>query len=321
MKFFYLLAFCLVMQCISAFAQNTDQYRWSYNPPVFKECDFTGKIIKDKFVAPPPYTYFTIVSRKNEDTVIVMAGLAAKVKSDGSLLINEPEKFRQLNIASAEIGQFGNNKLNTAEVNMEAVESKRKYFLVPTALLGSATALPVYAKGWGTRTLTIGAATLPFKLRLHDFDFAKDLNIGSVIGWNIRTHRIKNNFLNLMANISVSVNDIDKYTARNVPDEDLPAKNIAALTLAGGLVYQSGKGQVGLFYGFDFMSHTNWTRYRWVYNKRPWIGLGFGINLFQKEDLSMGPADELDNYNRKKKKKPAQAAQNTQNRPRKNDQL
>lgn len=261
------------------------------NPPILQECNFAGDPTGHKF-APAPYTYFTVTSKKDNDTFIARESIAGKTDGD-SVRITDQAKFLQLNIATSQQENFSKSSRNAYSLSW--VNDNRKYFIIPAALLGTATAIPVYAKGCKSAQLTISATTLPFKLRIHNFDFAKDLNVGSVIGMNVSTNRIKNNFINYLFNISVSVNDIDKQTARGVPDDQLPAKNIAALTLAGGILWQSGKAQFGIFYGFDFMSHENWVKYRWVYNKGPWIGIGFGINLFQKEYLNASPADEISN--------------------------
>lgn len=289
--------------CCSATAQITNQYKWKDRPPILQECDRLGDHIKGSKVPMDPYSYFWIANKKNADTVIAVLGLWAKVDKNGALNISDEKKFKELNITTEGINALNSFRTANTEANLFKVLESRKYFLVPVTAL-TADAIPVYDKGKQTQRLTIGAATLPFKLRVANFDFAKDLNIGSVIGINRRTHHEKNNFINYLFNISVSVNDIDNLAARNVPADQLPAKNIAALTLAGGVVWQSGKAQVGLFYGFDFMSHNNWTKYRWVYNKRPWVGIGFGLNIFQREDTNAGPGDEISNFNKKKKKTP-----------------
>ncbi len=280
-------------------AQNTNQYKWGPKTPILIECDQFGTAITGSKVAIPPYSYFWITNKKDDNTVIATLGLWAKIEGDGTVNISNETRFQQLNLSSSSISSLTTKGIVNNGITAMQIQSNRKYFLVPVSALGT-DAIPVYETGWKSQRLTIGATTLPFKLRLHNFDFAKDLNIGTVIGVNRRIHPTKNNFVNYLFNISISVNDIDNLSARNVPADQLPAKNIASLTLGGGVVWQFGKGQVGLFYGFDFMSHSNWTKYHWVYNKMPWIGIGFGINIFQKDDLNAGPGDEISNYKKQK---------------------
>lgn len=298
MKKYYCLLIMFFFSCCVA-GQNTNQYRWGAKPPILEACDQYGTPIKGALVPMAPYAYFWITNKKDDNTVIATLGLWADIDQNGNVTVSDTDKFKNLNLNNTARGEILANRISS--FSKEYIANNRQYFLVPVSALGTG-AIPVYATGKQSQQFTIGAATLPFKLRLHNFDFAKDLNIGSVIGINRRTHATKNNYVNYLFNISISVNDIDNLSARNVSADQLPAKNIAALTLAGGMVWQFGKGQVGLFYGFDFMSHNNWTKYRWVFNKRPWVGIGFGINLFQREDLNAGPGDEISNYKKKKKR-------------------
>ncbi len=294
--FFFLIT--IIVSNSFCTAQNTTQYKWGSRPPLVFECDIFGNHEKKK-IPVSPHSYFTITSRLNADTLIATTGLFGKIK-DGILLTDEPEKFKQFNIKTEAKDGLLTKAIN-GKMTVDQFLEKQQYFLVPVSLLNTADAIPVFATCRESAQFTLGIASIPFKLRLHNFDFAKDLNIGSVLGFNMRTHPTRNNYINCLLNISISVNDIDEFSARNVPDDQLPAQNIAALTLASGLVWQFGKGQVGVFYGFDFMSHNNWVKYRWVYNKRPWVGIGFGINLFQKDDLSAGPGDEISNYKKKRR--------------------
>ncbi len=129
--------------------------------------------------------------------------------------------------------------------------------------------------------------TLPLKLRIYNFNFAEKVNIGSQFGWRKRTNSIKENYLSLNFTLGLSVNNIDASSIRNV---GVAANdNIAALSLGSGFVFQSGKIQLGLYYGFDFLSHNNWVKYRWDYNKRPWFGIGIGANIFNNESNDKTP--------------------------------
>jgi len=58
-----------------------------------------------------------------------------------------------------------------------------------------------------------------------------------------------------------------------------------------GIVFQLRNVQAGLMLGVDMMNKVNRDRYQWIYNGRPWIGIGLGISIL---NLNEGKVNEND---------------------------
>ena len=53
----------------------------------------------------------------------------------------------------------------------------------------------------------------------------------------------------------------------------------SSITFSGGAIFEIEKFQISTFIGIDTMSGE--IGRNWVYRNRPWIGLGFGYEIFK----------------------------------------
>ncbi|MDE1206012.1 hypothetical protein [Tenacibaculum larymnensis] len=122
--------------------------------------------------------------------------------------------------------------------------------------------------------LEFGTATIPIKIRPGDgeeipLDFYGNFNAG--IGMSIKFR----NFINLYGGISLTSVPVDSITTKGVITSPT---NASALTPTMGIIKEVGNVQIGGFVGWDFLSRN--LGKNWIYQGRPWYGVGIGFNIF-----------------------------------------
>ena len=139
---------------------------------------------------------------------------------------------------------------------------------------------------------TSGLITMPMKLRLgENFDFQGNISLGSTIGLKTRISKYNPNYLNLLFGASISTVTLDSLGTRGkISGQSL--NNIAAFSPSLGLVLEFGKTQVGVFYGWDLISKSTQERYEWIYHKKPWLTIGFGVSIFNVDSKNSSAAHE-----------------------------
>lgn len=138
-------------------------------------------------------------------------------------------------------------------------------------------------------SFTWGAVTMPIKLRLGNksdryFSFQESLNIGIGAGWSWQKQGRHQKSRNLIFSVGVSNVILDSLDfKRNSKNETFQpnVKNTAAMTIAIGYFFQFDNFQVGAFTGIDMLPYQL-GRY-WVHKNKPWIGIGLGMSLFNRD--------------------------------------
>ena len=160
-----------------------------------------------------------------------------------------------------------------------------KFFLVHRFDLDS-NCIKIHQTGLRSAVFTIGLVTMPVKLRLSPgFEFQGNLSLGSTAGVKIRISHVNDNFVNLLIGTSISTVTLDSFNTKGKLNAQ-PLNNIAAFSPSLGLVFEFGKAQAGLFYGWDFLNKSTQIKYDWVYNKKPWISIGFGFSILNIDGKS-----------------------------------
>lgn len=139
-----------------------------------------------------------------------------------------------------------------------------------------------------------GALTVPIKIRpggderdpetmtrIRQFDFANDINIGLSAGVKLRIDNKQRAFLNLVGGVSLTSIAVDEDNTRNFVDQKT---NASSITYSVGLVFQYDDFQIGLINGWDYLSRDLGDN--WVYQGRPWYGVGLGLSIFSSKDKS-----------------------------------
>lgn len=130
--------------------------------------------------------------------------------------------------------------------------------------------------------VSAGIFTVPFKLRIDDFDFEQNVNIGMNLSFPFRMNKLKENEHLLtptlgigLATISLNPNNSDLEASDNENEN----RTASAFSISGGLMYQFNSSiNIGLQYGFDFLGNSD-KDIRWKYDRKPWIGIGINIGV------------------------------------------
>jgi hypothetical protein len=120
-----------------------------------------------------------------------------------------------------------------------------------------------------------GVYTVPFKLRLSDFDFDANVNLGVNIGAKIRWKRERKDGFALEPIFGFGLASI-KLDQANSKTES-PTNVSAFSTNLGLLIHINSDINLGLVLGYDFISNHDQQKYDWKYNGKGWLGIGINI--------------------------------------------
>jgi hypothetical protein len=148
---------------------------------------------------------------------------------------------------------------------------------------------PLYAEKLERRgTFTVGAATTLIKIRpgrkepKNGYDvyseFGNDFNIGVSAGWKFQPYRKMQLAHSGVIGLSFSSIKVTPYTTKNFLEAE---STQGCVTFSAGYVFEYNKFQVSIFSGLDLMSGQ--VGRNWIYRNRPWLGLGFGFQIFRAE--------------------------------------
>ncbi len=152
------------------------------------------------------------------------------------------------------------------------------------------TSLINFSKNKGERrfasgsSITAGILLLPYKIRpqitiddevIANFDFSKDISLGLSAGIKHRVTHHRPYFINFLLNIGIG--NITQ-TNFNTKGEIEITREVPALTIATGLVFDLKEVQIGAFIGWDRISANQ--RKNWMYQGRHWYSIGLGYSLF-----------------------------------------
>lgn len=145
-------------------------------------------------------------------------------------------------------------------------------------------------------TFTVGAATTLIKVRpgrkepkdgyaIYS-EFGNDFNIGVSAGWKFQPYRRLQLAHSIVGGLSFSSIKVTPYTTKDYVTSE---STQGCLTFSLGYVFEYNKFQVSVFSGIDVMSGE--IGRKWIYRDRPWLGLGFGFQIFRGEGDSGNKAD------------------------------
>ncbi len=165
--------------------------------------------------------------------------------------------------------------LNTLDKDSRNYKTDQKYFVVSLSYISS------YANqyiGHGV-DISAGVISLPLKLRLKDGDFNGSISIAGAGGIKWRASPYRNDrYHNILVGLGLSNLTID--SSNITKNKNNIVSNLTGLTMITGYVYQSGKIQMGVFLGWDFLTRSNQEKFGWVYQGKPWVSLGIGVSIF-----------------------------------------
>ncbi|MEO7766327.1 MAG: hypothetical protein ABIS01_02835 [Ferruginibacter sp.] len=248
---------CLLFFSICAKTQEVKYFEVINDIPVVKS-EITGTQFSNSFFIVPTLSHFVLIGAHSDSVIIRFINWSSKVKH-----IN---KFRD----------------SVLFLTKNGVVKGNEYYLMKKSDLDS-NCVRMYARGLNTLNFTVGFVTMPLKLRLgKDFEFESTISLGATAGMKMRISRHYRNYFNLLFGASTSTVTLDSFSTNGKATQ--PQKNILVFSPSFGIVLEFDKSQIGLFYGWDLLGKSNNAQYGWIYNRKPWITLGFGISIFSLED-------------------------------------
>ncbi|HEX2630014.1 MAG TPA: hypothetical protein VHM26_13405 [Chitinophagaceae bacterium] len=224
----------------------------------------------------PEKTLFRVLQEFNDDYCIIQLG---EYK-------NNAEKRERFNYT-----------ITTSNINNEPTEvRKEKYFLIRKADLGDRKKC-VAIKPKGYYGSQLAATTIPFKIRVQNFDFYTSQTLGLALNFKWKVALKHDFYFNWLTGLNFSLNNLDSFSTRGIVN-DQPINNVGALSPMTGFVFQLKNVQAGLMIGIDLMNKQNMNKYHWVYNARPWIGIGLGISIISNDAEKIGDVDLTQRHSR-----------------------
>ena len=292
---FFVLAWITYFDAPDACGQenvNTRVYEIKYNIAVVP-CDITGRkmiVNNDSFHTPPPGARFLLIRPLGQNTDEFIIRYLVWNKKKSPILYNYYNKpwsqdSVQRTADSRNSSPGWGERSGGWDSSGKSYAKIDKFFLVQRFDLDS-NCIKIHPTGLRSAVFTIGLVTMPVKLRLSpSFEFQGNLSLGSTAGVKIRISRVNANFVNLLVGTSISTVTLDSFNTKGKLNAQ-PLNNIAAFSPSLGLVFEFGKAQAGLFYGWDFLNKSTQVKYDWVYNKKPWISIGFGFSILNIDGKS-----------------------------------
>lgn len=132
------------------------------------------------------------------------------------------------------------------------------------------------------RGITVSTYTVPIRLRHANgkFEFDGNASLGAnLVGRFGPNRHYENLFIDFSIGVSISkVNLNEDNSLLGTGDfENIKTLNPSAFTFTAGVLFGLAKGvNVGGYIGWDSISSAD-NKANWIYNKKPWLGIGIGI--------------------------------------------
>lgn len=151
-------------------------------------------------------------------------------------------------------------------------ETDGKYFLIDLEDFNKMTS-PFFGS---KHSVVWGFSTIPIKLRFKNetsnFDFETGFSLGVNAGYEYSFRSRKEQAIAFLAGFGVST--VEVYQTGEEPSTS------GAFTPSLGVLYAFENFQIGVFTGIDVIGGSEGDS--WRYNNKPWLGIGMGFTLFQK---------------------------------------
>lgn len=257
MKKLCFLSITIFLFSFHAKSQDTKVYEIKGNItfPVFESDILGNRVENSSYITPPSKSKFSLIRYIGDNVVIRFLSWS----NDSSLM-------RKFNVS----------KIFSEELNDSITVDK--YFIIDRYDLDS-NSIKVFSRSFRSTIFSIGVVTMPTKLRMgKNFDFQGNLSLGTTAGGKMRISKYNSNYLNILFGASISTVSLDSFSTKGkVPGQ--PISNVAVFSPSIGFVFEFSNAQAGIFYGWDFLNKSSQNKYEWIYNKKPWISIGFGFSI------------------------------------------
>ncbi len=188
------------------------------------------------------------------------------------------KKEKQLDSIAEYSTQFKtSNEIYYYDSNIASTNQLQKHTLNKSTFLKSTSRYYFYHRFKGVKA---GLFTVPFKLRLDDFDFEQNVNLGMSVSFRFRLNRKVDNDWLISPTLGIGLSTI-KLNPKNsslIESED-SNRSASAFSLSGGILLELKETiNLSFQYGFDFLGNDDKDT-NWKYNRQPWLGIGINIGF------------------------------------------
>lgn len=147
------------------------------------------------------------------------------------------------------------------------------------------------------RGFKYGAYTVPIRLRSKDnnFEFNSNLSIGANIISSFGLRTKEHATIDFSIGIGITKVALNKENS-DLGEEGLDFENVdvlspAAFTISFGAHITLAKNvNFGIYYGWDKLSSAD-NKAKWIYNKKPWLGIGLNVGFSGKANDSSSSSE------------------------------
>ena len=226
----------------TASAINSFHYELLVEAPIY-ECNILGLQLDTAVQVAPKGAVFTKVDTKGSD-IIIRFWLW---KNDGKQ----------------------SDKLNYTD----STKTARKYFLLSIDEFNA----KAVARKSEKPTFTLGATTIPFRVRTSPFDFSTAVSFGTSFGAQFPLSHVRDISLNVVGGLHITHVTLDSFSTEGTV-LDIGGDSEPAISPALGIVFEFQKAQVGLYVGWDYLSTED--KKNWIYQGKTWFSIGVGTSIF-----------------------------------------
>ncbi|HXD94703.1 MAG TPA: hypothetical protein VNX01_15965 [Bacteroidia bacterium] len=198
-----------------------------------------------------------------------------KCKEDSAKVDKENVKFYQYNV------WFSNTSSKKIKDEAQS-DANTKFFRLKKRDFDNSCRVNVPAKKLPKWDFTYGPLTVPFKIRNFfnsgSLAFTPNLSLGGAI---YGQRKITPNFsVGGVAGISVSSITLDSVSTKGAVKTSSTGNTRPSLTMTAQILIAYKNINVIAGVGFDFIDIASPIERSWIYQGKPWFGLGIGVNLF-----------------------------------------
>ena len=156
-------------------------------------------------------------------------------------------------------------------------ETNNRYFIMDLVDFNNKT-----TEYFGTNhSFVWGFSLLPIKLRFSDenrpFNYETGFSLGTNAGYEYQIPGRSKKSLGVLIGVGISTVALTPETVNDYIDKDI---TVGAFTPSLGLIFSYENFQIGVFSGYDIIPGE--LGRNWQYSNSPWLGLGLGFTIFQK---------------------------------------
>ncbi len=193
-------------------------------------------------------------------------------------IVSNNKKYYLINIPGKKSNS--NNNANLAPVSLKIIGNDEfgMSFWIPAENIDAGKINEIFNVEYSISRVSVSVLSVPFKYRFGENginEFTTDGTIGTSIGFKIYNNRLFDYGLSL--NIGGGITTFNRTIIDKNDNTKTTKQNIAGFSLVPALVFNVGKVQMGLAFGWDFSD----VEPKWDYNAKPWLSFSVGYSFLE----------------------------------------